>query len=140
MATNDLGQVLGFSALDLCLSADGSWEGKLQMAECVWEWNTSTSLISFFLESCLGATTGHFAGKRWLVGAIFPMSCRQVPASLNLHVPGSCPQSCPPCSFSVESVDILQLLFPRPFLLHPKEVSGSFVFHFLKGDILFFFF
>lgn len=71
VATSDLGKVLGFSTPDLCLSADGSWEGKLQMVEYAWGWNASTALRSCFLESCCVATEGHFAGKRWLVRGYF---------------------------------------------------------------------
>lgn len=109
------------------------------MAEYAWEWRASPSFISCFLESCCVGTEGHFAGERWLVGALFLVSCRQVLASLSLLVPGSRPQSCPQFSFSVESIDVLGLLFLTPFLLHQKEVSGSFVYHFLSFVYHFFF-
>lgn len=107
IASNDLGKVFGFSVLDICLSEDESWEGKLEMVACA-----CTVQCIYILDRLLpGELPCGYGGPidwskmacRWCFSCVI----RQSLLSISLHVSGSCPQSCLPFSSSLGSTDTL---------------------------------
>lgn len=70
-ATDDLGNIPGFSILDSYSSVGVTKRVNCRGWGVLGEGKASTSLMNLFIEKCQVATEGEFSGQGWLVGCNF---------------------------------------------------------------------